>query len=169
MATLHSRMKNPVMIVPESLQHLLAIGAAAKNSKIPELTLGLVHLRASQINGCGFCVDMHARDLKKAGETDERLWAVAAWRESPHFNDAERAALALTESATRLSDRSDAVPDEVWNEAARHYDEQALAALILQIALINFWNRVNVTIRQVAGAIPTELPQAHEQRKQKVA
>jgi AhpD family alkylhydroperoxidase len=169
MADLKSRMKNPAMIVPDALQHLLAIGAAAKNSKIPELTLGLVHLRASQINGCGFCVDMHARDLKKAGESNERLWAVAAWRESPHFNDAERAALALTEAATRLSDRSDAVPDEVWNEASRHYDEPAMAALILQIALINFWNRVNVTIRQVAGAIPTESSQTREGRAVKAA
>jgi AhpD family alkylhydroperoxidase len=169
MANLKSRMKNPAMIVPDALQHLLAIGKAAKNSDLPERTIGLVHLRASQINSCGFCVDMHARDLKKAGETDERLWAVAAWRESPHFNDAERAALAIAEAATRLSDRSDAVPDEVWNEASRHYDERALAALILQIALINFWNRVNVTIRQVAGAMPGESSQTHEQQKPKVA
>jgi AhpD family alkylhydroperoxidase len=113
MANLKSRMKNPVMIVPDALQHLLTIGNAAKSSNLPDRTIGLVHLRASQINGCGFCVDMHARDLKKAGETDERLWAVAAWRESPHFSPAERAALALTEAATRISDRSDPVPDEV--------------------------------------------------------
>lgn len=169
MANLKSRMKNPVMIVPDALQHLLTIGKTAKSSNLPDRTIGLVHLRASQINGCAFCVDMHARDLKKDGETDERLWAVAAWRESPHFNDAERAALALTEAATRLSDRSDPVPDEVWNEASRHYDEPALAALILQIALINFWNRVNVTIRQVAGAIPAEAPQVQPERKPKVA
>jgi AhpD family alkylhydroperoxidase len=169
MASIQSRMKNPVMVIPDALQHLLTLGNAAKSSNLPERTIGLVHLRASQINGCGFCVDMHARDLKKAGETDERLWAVAAWRESPHFNDAERAALALTEAATRLSDRSDPVPDEVWHEASGHYDQPALAALILQIALINFWNRVNVTIRQVAGAIPAESPQAQPQRKPKVA
>jgi AhpD family alkylhydroperoxidase len=169
MANLKPRMKNPVMVVPDALQHLLAIGSVAKNNNLPDRTIGLVHLRASQVNGCGFCVDMHARDLKKAGETDERLWAVAAWRESPHFTDAERAALALAEAATRLSDRSDAVPDEVWNEASRYYDEPALAALILQIALINFWNRVNVTIRQVAGAIPAEASHAQEQRKPKVA
>jgi AhpD family alkylhydroperoxidase len=159
MAKLQSRMKNPVMIFPNVLQSLLDIGGAAKSSNVPARTIDLIHLRASQINGCGFCVDMHARDLKKAGETDERLWAVAAWRESPHFTDAERAALALAEAATRLSDRADPVPDEIWNEATRHYDEQSLAALILNIGLINFWNRINVTIRQVAGVIPAEYPQ----------
>jgi AhpD family alkylhydroperoxidase len=97
-------------------------------------------LRASQINGCSFCVDTHARDLKKGGETDERLFAVGAWRESPYFTDAERAALALTEAATRLSDQADPVPDEIWEEAARHYNEAALATLVINIALINFYN-----------------------------
>src|ERR671910_1239756 len=97
---------------------------------------------------------MHSRDLKQAGEKDERLFTVAAWREAPYFTDAERAALALTEAATRLNDRADPVNDEVWNEAARHYDEKAMADLILNIALINFWNRVNVPIRQVAGVLP---------------
>ena len=110
------------------------------------------HLRASQINGCSVCVDMHPRMLKKAGETDERLFAVAAWRDAPYFSDAERAALALTEAVTRLSDRADPVPDEIWDEAARHYDEKALAALVIEIALINVWNRFNVTTRQVASA-----------------
>jgi AhpD family alkylhydroperoxidase len=119
---------------------------------VPPRTLTMVHLRASQINGCGFCVDMHARELKQGGETDERLWSVAAWRESPLFTDAERAALALTEYGTRLSDRADPVPDEIWNEGARHYDEKALGVLVMNIAMINFWNRVNVTIRQTAGA-----------------
>ncbi len=112
-----------------------------------------MHLRASQINGCSVCVDMHARELKKAGETDERLFAVAAWRDAPYFTDAERAALALTEAVTRLSDRADPVPDEIWDEAARHYDEPALAALVLAIATINVWNRLNVTTRQVAGRV----------------
>ena len=169
MAKLQSRMKSPVMIFPNVLQSLLAVGATAKNSNVPARTIDLVHLRASQINGCGFCVDMHARDLKKAGETDERLWSVAAWRESPHFNDAERAALALTEAATRLSDRADPVPDEIWNEAARHYDEQSLAALILNIGLINFWNRINVTIRQVAGEIPPDARNHQEEAGVKAA
>jgi alkylhydroperoxidase family enzyme len=94
---------------------------------------------------------MHSRGAKKSGETDERLFTVAAWRESPYFNDAERAALALTEAATRLSDRADPVPDEIFDEAARHYDEPALAALVIHIALINAWNRLNVTTRQIAG------------------
>jgi len=97
------------------------------------------------------CVDMHARDMKRAGETDERLFAVAAWRDAPYFTDAERAALALAEALTRLDDRADAVPDDVWNEAARHYDERELSALLLSIALINVWNRLNVATRQVAG------------------
>jgi AhpD family alkylhydroperoxidase len=138
------------MIVPDAMQALYVLGASAKKGGVPSRTLDLVHLRASQINGCSLCVDMHARDLKKASETDERLFAVAAWREAPYFTDAERSALALTEAATRLSDRADPVPDET----ARHYDEPALAALIISIALINFWNRLNVATRQVAGSVP---------------
>lgn len=148
---MQARMTNPVMIVPEALQALYALSAAAKNGSVPARTVLLVQLRASQINGCAVCVDMHGRELRKAGETDERLFALAAWREAPYYTDAERAALALTEAATRLSDRADAVPDEVWAEAARHYDEKALADLIINIALINFWNRINATTRQVAG------------------
>jgi AhpD family alkylhydroperoxidase len=144
-------MKNPALIVPDALQAILALGKSAEKGGVSLQTFELIRLRASQINGCSVCVEMHARDLKKAGETDERLFAVAAWREAPYFTDAERAALALTEAATRLSDRADPVPDEIWAEAARHYDEQALAALIINIALINLWNRINVTIRQVAG------------------
>jgi AhpD family alkylhydroperoxidase len=149
-------MKNPVMIVPEALQALLALSAAVKKSGISQQTLELVHLRASQINGCGLCVDMHATDAKKAGETDQRLFSVAAWRDAPFFTDAERAALALTEAATRLSDRADPVPDDVWNEATRHYDPPQLAALVLSIATINTWNRINVTTRQVAGSAHRE-------------
>jgi alkylhydroperoxidase family enzyme len=94
---------------------------------------------------------MHSRSLKKASESDERLYTVAAWRDAPYFTDAERAALALTEAATRLADRPDPVPDDIWEEAARHYDEKALAALVLAIATINVWNRLNVSTRQVAG------------------
>ena len=154
MEKLQSRMQNPAILVPNALQALLGVVGVIKNGPVPSSTLELVNLRASQINGCGFCVDMHARDLKKAGESDERVFAVAAWRESPYFTDAERAALALTESATRLSDRGDAVPDEIWEEAARHYNESELAVLILNIGLINFWNRLNVSVRQVAGSIP---------------
>jgi AhpD family alkylhydroperoxidase len=142
------------MMVPDAMQALQALGTSVAKGGVPRRTLELVHLRASQINGCSVCVDMHPRIAKKAGETDERLFAVAAWRETPYFNDAERAALALTEALTRLSDRSDPVPDEVWNEAARHYDEPTLAALLIAIAGINVWNRLNVATRQVVGSVP---------------
>ncbi len=148
---MQARLKNPAMINPEAMQALYALSKSTERRGVPERTLGLVHLRASQINGCGVCLDMHARVMKKAGETDERLFAVAGWRDAPYFTEAERAALALTEAATRLSDRSDPVPDEVWEDAARHYDEQALAALVIAIATINVWNRLNVVTRQVAG------------------
>ena len=145
-------MKHIVMVVPDAMRALYALKASSEKGGVPPRTLGLVELRASQINGCSVCVDMHSRQLKKAGETDERLFAVAAWRDAPYFTDAERAALALAESVTRLSDRSDPVPDEVWEEAARHYDEPALAALVIAIANINVWNRFNVATRQEAGA-----------------
>jgi AhpD family alkylhydroperoxidase len=141
-------MKNPVMIFPEALQALYALSAATKKSDLPRRTAYLVHLRASQINGCTYCVDMHAREMKEAGDTNERIFAVAAWRDSPLFSEAERAALALTESVTRLADRGEAVPDSVWEEAARAYDERSLAALLLEIAQINFWNRLNVPTHQ---------------------
>jgi AhpD family alkylhydroperoxidase len=148
---MQARMKNPLFVVPDALKAMLALDKSTANDNLPEITRKLVHLRASQINGCSVCVEMHAAELKKAGDTDKRIFALAAWRETPYFNDAERAALALTEATTRLADRSDAVPDDVWNEAARHYDEPALAALVLQIALINAFNRVNAATRQMAG------------------
>jgi AhpD family alkylhydroperoxidase len=146
-----ARMSNPAMIVPDAMQPMQALWASAQQGGVPPRTLGLVHLRASQINGCSVCVEGGSRNAKEAGETDERLFAVAAWRDAPYFTDAERAALALTEAVTRLSDRVDPVPDEIWAEAARHYDEPALAALIIAIATVNVWNRLNVTTRQVAG------------------
>jgi AhpD family alkylhydroperoxidase len=148
------RMKNPAMLVPGAMQGLLGFGMSAKKAGVPEQTLDMVHLRASQINGCSVCVDMHARELKQSGATDARVNAVAAWRETPYYSDAERAALALAESITRLSDRSDPVPDEVWDEAARHYDEQALAGLVVSIAAVNAWNRLNAATRQIAGSLP---------------
>jgi AhpD family alkylhydroperoxidase len=144
-----ARMKNSAILFPEVVQSMLAVDKATDG--IDFVTRKLVHLRASQINGCGVCVDMHARELKKAGVTDERIFAVGAWRDTPYFSDAERAALALAEAATRLSDKADPVPDDIWNEATRHYDEPALGALVVQIALINFWNRLNATTRQIAG------------------
>src|SRR5262249_6933792 len=135
-----SRMGNPAMVLPDGLQALQALSKVVNKGGVPIRTLNLVYLRASQINGCGVCVDMHARDAKAAGDTDERLFAVAAWHDAPYFTDAERAALELTEAVTRLSDRSDPVPDPVWNEAARHFGERELAALILAIGTINLWN-----------------------------
>jgi len=149
---MQARMKNPAMLLPEATKLLVELGAMAKKG-LPAKTLELVHLRASQINGCAVCLEGHARHAKKEGESDERMFTVAAWREAPWFSDAERAALALTEAATRLADRgAEAVSDEVWNEAARHYDEAALATLVLNIGLINLFNRFNVTTRQIAGS-----------------
>jgi AhpD family alkylhydroperoxidase len=150
---MQARMNNPVMILPDAMQALLALSKSTLRAGVPRRTLDLVNLRASQINGCSVCVEMHAQDLKKAGERDERLFAVAAWREAPYFTGAERAALALTEAATRISDRTDPVPDEIWEECAHHYDESSLAALVLAIANINVWNRLNVATRQVAGSV----------------
>lgn len=148
---MQARMKNPVMIFPRVMQAMLALNASIDQSGLPESTVKLIQLRVSQINSCSVCVDMHARELRQAGETDDRLFAVAAWRDAPYFTDAERAALALAEAVTRLSDRPHPVPDDIWNEAARQYDEKSLAALLLAIATINVWNRLNVPIRQVAG------------------
>jgi AhpD family alkylhydroperoxidase len=148
---MHARMSNPAMIMPEAMQAMMALVKAVEKGGVPKQTLDLVHLRTSQINGCSVCLDMHAKVARSAGETDERLFTVAAWRDSPYFTDAERAALALTEAVTRLSDRTDPVPDDIWDEAARHYDERALATLVLSIAMVNVFNRVNVATRQVAG------------------
>jgi AhpD family alkylhydroperoxidase len=145
-------MNNPVQILPGAMPAMQALLAAIKEGGVPAATAGLVHLRISQINGCSLCVDGGARNAKKAGETDDRLFAVAAWRDAPYFTDAERAALELAEAVTRLSDRTDPVPDAIWDEAARHYEEPALAALVLLIATVNVWNRLNVATRQPAGA-----------------
>jgi len=147
-----ARMKHPAAIIPDAMKAIQALNAATQQGGVPPATLGLVHLRASQINGCSFCCDSGSCHAKAAGETDERLFSVAAWREAPYFTGAERAALALTEAVTRLSDRADPVPDEIWDEAARHYDERGLAALLLMIATTNVFNRLNVATRQVAGA-----------------
>ncbi len=151
-STMQPRINHPAMVVADAMTALQAVGAAVGRSGVPARTVDLVNLRASQINSCGVCMLGDAIGAKKAGETDERLWVVAGWRDAPFFSDAERAALALTEAITRLSDRADAVPDEVWDEAARHYDEAELGALVLAIANINLWNRLNVATRQVAGA-----------------
>jgi AhpD family alkylhydroperoxidase len=147
---MQARMKNPAELLPDAMTALQALAPLPYKGGVPPHTLGLVHLRASQINGCGACVDGGVKHAKKAGETDERLFAVSAWREAPYFTDAERAALALSEAMTRLSD-TDGVPDAVWDEAAKHYDEKALAALVLWIGTTNLYNRINVTTRQPAG------------------
>jgi AhpD family alkylhydroperoxidase len=148
---MQARIENPAVTVPGALDAFRALGASATAAGIPDITLYLVQLRASQINGCSVCVDLHSRELEHAGERPAHIFAVAAWRESTYFDEAERAALALTEAATRLADRSDAVPDEVWDEAARHYDEAQLAALVIAIATINAFNRVNAATRQITG------------------
>ena len=147
----HARMAHPAMLVPDAMAALQAVGAAVGRGGVSARTIELVNIRASQINGCGVCLDGHHRTAKKEGETDERLFALAGWRDAPYFTDAERAALALAEAMTRLSDRADPVPDEIWDEAARHYDQTQLAALILDIANINLWNRLNVATSQIAG------------------
>ncbi|AKV00538.1 4-carboxymuconolactone decarboxylase domain/alkylhydroperoxidase AhpD family core domain protein [Labilithrix luteola] len=149
---MQARMKQPAMVIPEAMRALLALSKAAHESGVPDKTIHLVHIRASQINGCAVCVEMHVNDAKKSGDTDQRLHLVAAWREAPYFTDAERAALALTEALTRVADRPEAVTDEIWNEAARHYDEKALSGLLLEIGAINVWNRLNLATRQVAGS-----------------
>jgi AhpD family alkylhydroperoxidase len=149
--TLEARITNPAFAVPGAMDALMAMNKAISGAGLSERTLELMHLRASQINGCGVCVVMHPKIARKHGETDDRIFAVAGWRDAPFYTDAERAALALTEAVTRLADTADPVPDSVWDEAARHYDEQELAALVLSIASINVWNRLNVATRQVAG------------------
>ena len=144
------RMKNPGQLIPGAVQAMQTLAKTAEHGGVPERTLALVHLRASQINGCSVCVDLAFR-FKKADDSMERLFAVSAWRDAPYFDDAERAALALAEAVTRLSDRPDPVPDEIWNEAARHFNERQLASLVLWISVTNVWNRLNVATRQVAG------------------
>jgi AhpD family alkylhydroperoxidase len=146
-----ARIQNPALTVPGALDAFQQLGASTKHAGIPEATLAIVTLRASQINGCSVCVDIHTRELEHMGGSDEHIHLVAAWREAPYFSDAERAALALTEAATRLADRPDPVPDQVWDQAARHHAEPQLAALVVAIATINAFNRVNAASRQITG------------------
>jgi AhpD family alkylhydroperoxidase len=148
---MQARMKNPATTMPGAYDALQALHKAIEKGGVPRVTLELMNLRASQINGCSVCVDMHSRALKKLGEKDARIFTVATWREAPYYSEAERAALALTEAASRLSDRADPVPDEVWKQAAEHYDESQLGALVMSIGLINLWNRLNAATRQVGG------------------
>jgi len=149
---MQQRMKNPAMVIPEAMKAIQALIAATRNSTVPPKTMELVHLRASQINGCSSCLDAATKSAKKSEESMDRLFAVSAWRTSPLFTEGERAALALAESMTRLADHEDPVPDSVWEEAAKHYNETELAGLILWISTTNVFNRLNVTTRQVPGA-----------------
>lgn len=148
---MQARMNHPVQVLPAAMEALISLNKAVEAEGVPYETHKLVHLRASQINGCSACVDMHARELKKAGVSDQRIFAVSAWREAPFYSEAERAALALTEALTRLADKADAVPDALWEEVRRHYDDRAVSALALSVAMINLWNRLNVAVRQPAG------------------
>jgi len=145
-----ARMTNPAFAVDGAMDSLNALSKAVSRARVP-VSRELVHLRASQINGCSVCVDMHAKAARKSGETEERVFAVGAWRDTPYFTDAERAALALTEALTRVADQAEPVPDAIWDAAAEHFDETQLGALVLDIATVNVWNRVNIATRQVAG------------------
>ncbi|MEV4294166.1 carboxymuconolactone decarboxylase family protein [Microbispora rosea] len=140
-------------LAPEAYRAMRGVERFLHECDVPPATLELAKIRASQINGCAFCLDLHFREAKKAGESDERLWSVAAWREAPWYTDAERAALALTEAATRLADRPDPVPDEIWVDAAKHYSQEQLAALVVAIAQINAWNRICVVSRRAPGSV----------------
>ncbi|MFI6393602.1 carboxymuconolactone decarboxylase family protein [Nonomuraea sp. NPDC050540] len=144
-------MKNPATIIPAAMKPIMELMKAAQSQGLPQELLEMIHLRVSQVNGCSFCVDAGLKNLRKLGESDERVGLVAAWREAPYYTDSERAALALAEAATRLADRPDSVSDEIWNDAADHFDEQQLAAILLMIATTNLFNRLNAPIRQVAG------------------
>lgn len=145
------RMKSPVFLVPGAMEAIHQLNKGIAEGGVSRVTLELVNLRASQINGCAVCLDLHWRMLEKLGETNERINTLAAWREAPYYTEAERAALALAEAATRLADRSEPVPAAIWDEAARHYNETALASLVLSIGVINLFNRVNAATAQVAG------------------
>src|SRR5271166_1048024 len=133
------------------IKHLNSVGTALRDSALPAATQELVKLRASQINGCSFCTDMHTKDALHAGESQQRLNLVAAWREATVFTEAERAALELAEQGTRIADAAGGVTDEAWANAAKHYDDEQLAALVSLIAGINAWNRMNVITQQPAG------------------
>jgi AhpD family alkylhydroperoxidase len=145
------RMPNPAVLLPEAMQALTALNRAVAAAGVDGKLLALSHLRASQINGCGPGVAGGARQARRHGATEEQVYAVAAWRETPWFSDEERAALALTEAVTRLADQQDPVPDRLWDVAAKHFDQKELAALLLTIAITNAFNRLNAPTRQQAG------------------
>ena len=145
-----ARMTNPAFAVPGAMDALQELSKTVSRARIP-IARELLHIRAAQINGCAVCLDMHTKAARKQGESEERVFSVAAWRETPFYSDAERAALALTEALCRLADQTDPVPDAIWDAAAEHFDETQLGALVLDIATINVWNRLNIATRQVVG------------------
>ncbi|WP_019203303.1 carboxymuconolactone decarboxylase family protein [Tsukamurella sp. 1534] len=147
-----ARMTNPAMALPGAMQALLKVSEAVTATGLSPELVELVNMRASQLNGCSTCLDGHWRMARKLGASDERLFAVGAWRHTPYFSDAERIALEMTEQLTRLSDEPDAVPDALWDAAADEFAADQLAALVLAIAQINLWNRLNHATRQQAGA-----------------
>ncbi|MGV9325800.1 carboxymuconolactone decarboxylase family protein [Streptosporangium sandarakinum] len=149
---MEARMKNPATIIPAAMKPIMELMKAAQSQGLPQELMEMIHLRVSQINGCSFCVDAGYKNLRKLGESDERVGLVSAWREAPYYTDAERAALELAEASTRLADRADGVPDDVWNRAADHFDERQLASILLMTAVTNLFNRLNAPIRQVAGS-----------------
>lgn len=149
---MQARMTNPAYVLPDGMKGIGSIFKAVNSGGISQELQEIVGLRASQINGCSACVHAHNANLAKAGVSAERIASVAAWREAPFYDDAERAALALTESLTRTADRSgDAVDDRLWDAVADHYDEQQIAALILLIGVTNMFNRINASIKETAG------------------
>jgi AhpD family alkylhydroperoxidase len=148
---MQARIDNPAMSVPGALEGLREFGMSARTGEVSEETLALIQLRVSQINGCSVCADMHSRELEHMGTSSERLHTLAAWRETPYFSEPERAALALAEATTRIADNPEGVSDVVWDEAAQHYSDSQLAALVVSIAAINAFNRLNAATRQMTG------------------
>jgi AhpD family alkylhydroperoxidase len=149
---MQARMQSPALTLPGALDALRQLARCAEQAGLSRSLQELCNLRASQINGCAVCVEMHSRALAKLGEPQERIFALAAWREAPYYSDAERAALALSEATTRISDRADPVSDEIWQDAVRHFEPPVLAALVLSIATVNVWNRLNAATKQIGGA-----------------
>ena len=149
---MEARMTNPALLLPDLQKAIGGLVKVTNSTDLPESILELVHLRTSQINGCSACVHGGVHKAKRNGETDERLHAVAVWRESPLFTDAERAALALAEAVTRIADRPESITDDIWDAAAKHYPEEQLAALLVMIGMTNLFNRMNAAVRQPAGA-----------------
>jgi AhpD family alkylhydroperoxidase len=148
---MEARMPNVYKLARGGYLGLTAVEDFLAEGRLPRNLLEIIRIRASQINGCSVCTDLHSHRARQAGESDERLWLLAAWRDTPFFTDAERAALALTEAITRIADDLGGVPDEVWEQATTHFVDEDLAALVMAIASVNAWNRINVTARLVAG------------------